>query len=132
MIASVTAFRRRCILASVLAAFLSLAASSALIPLFGYDAWPELLLGCVAAILNGIAHALIASRSVGAGSRVFLRWGILMNALRIAVVLCIITAVCFVSPLRVAPFALSLVAGTIVFLTCNAVVMVTAGGGKNT
>lgn len=125
-----TPIRRRAILSVLLAAILSIGASLALTAVYGPEAWPELLLGCAAAMLNGIAHALISSRSVGSPPAAFLRWGIVTNALRIAVVLGTLFAVSFLTQMRLAPFALSLVAGTVVFLVCNAVVITAVGSAR--
>jgi hypothetical protein len=101
--------------------------SAAFLPLYGMDALPELLAGFCGAVANGALHALISSRSDGAPARSFLRWGIVMNALRIMAVLGTLAAVCFVSRLRFAPFALSFVAGTAVFLVCNVAAMARGG-----
>jgi hypothetical protein len=90
---------------------------------FGFEAWRELLLGLVLAVLNGLSHAWINGRAVDSGPRQFLRWGIAMNALRLAAVLTILVAICFMTSMQTAPFAVTLVGCTMVFLTSNAVAL---------
>lgn len=121
---------RRALTALAIATILSLAAAFGLAALFGLFAWKELLLGCALAAINGFAHAGINHRSVGSEPATFLRWGIVMNALRLAAVLATLLAACFLSRLWLAPFALALVSGTIIYLVCNAVAMAAAGSGK--
>jgi hypothetical protein len=115
------------VLALSLGAVASGLCAVALVVFYGIDAWPELAAGCCAAVANGAIHALISSKSTGTSPRAFLRWGIAMNALRIMAVLGTLAAVCFVSRLRFAPFALSFVAGTVVFLVCNVAAMANGG-----
>lgn len=93
----------------------------AMVAAWSGEAREELSLGWLLAVSSGTLHRHIAMRSVGATAAAFLRWGIVINTLRIAAVLATLLLVSFFTDLRLLPFALSLVAGTLVMLGFNSV-----------
>jgi hypothetical protein len=107
----------------ILCGCLSLAFSALLLAVFGRGEVLELLVGWILACINGVAHAAINRCAVGGQARRFLVWGIVMNALRLAAILATLLAVCFLTELTFAPFAVSLAGGAVVFLTGGALSM---------
>lgn len=110
-------------IAASLAPFLVMAAA------WRGEAWTELFLGWCLAVSSGTFHRYIALRSIGTPAGTFLRWGIVINTLRIAAVLGSLLLVSFFTDLRLLPFALSLVAGTLVMLGFNTVALLRDGAG---
>lgn len=118
---------RRTVVVAVVASLLGMALAFVFTVVFGRAAWRELLLGWLVAVLNGVVHAWINRKAVGSGAHEFLRWGIVMNALRLTAVLVTLLGVCFLTSLRTAPFAVTVVGCTMLFLTANAIALAREG-----
>ena len=78
--------------------------------------WPDVLSGWVVAGVNGLSLFLVSRKAVGLDRERFVRWGIVGNALRIVALIGILALYRFLVEGQFAAFALTVVAGVLVFM----------------